>query len=218
MSSYEDYVFHLWPVSKRNQKGHDNSSNKSNLLLQLLAGRWSGRAAVAQGRKSNARAASFRKMEKCGSVIISSACVSTSVNQQRWDVRCCVRDGFQAEARVCLSLRTPFTGVCAVCARRKGKKRSGWKIYLGSLTVYHQTGYNHHGNCPLWTKGELGRGGEESRHKRRSQPCWGCWSDVCSSPCLLQGRFRRNMWKKTLKYNISFWVLIWESALLITEW
>lgn len=148
-------------------------------------------------------------MGKRQSVIMGSTRVSIFVNQQRWDVRCCVCDGVQAPAEVQKqeSLRTPFTEVCTVCARWKGKKRSEWKIYLGSLTDYHQTGYNHHGNCPLRTKGELGRGGEESRHKQCSQPCWGCWSDFWYNPCLLKGCFRKNMWKKH-KYMVTYYYVI----------
>lgn len=177
---FKDYVCHVWPVSKQNQNEHDNSSNESSLLLQLLNGGWFRRAAVAQGRKSNAGAASCRKMEKCLCVIISSACVSTFVNQQRWDVRCCVCDSFQAPAEVqkpeSLSFsENSFNWGVAVCARGKAKK---------------QREYNHHGNCPLRTKGELGRGGQENRHKRRSQPHW---SNFCYSPCLLKRCFTKNM-------------------------
>lgn len=140
---------------------------------------------------------------------------STFVNQQRWDVRCCVCDGFQAPAevqkRVSVFLWELLSLKCALSGKERQRNERVWNIYLGLLTDYHQSGYNHHGNCPLWTKGELGRGGEESRHKRHSQSCWGCWANFCYSPCLLKGCLRKNMWKKknNRHKNIIFPFVSW---------
>lgn len=96
---FRNYVFHLWPVSNQNQN-NTTAVIKETYCCNCLNWRWFRRAAVTEGRKSNTHAGSFRKMGKCRSVITSSVCVSTFVNQQRWDVRSCVCDGFQAPAEM----------------------------------------------------------------------------------------------------------------------
>lgn len=94
-------------------KGTQQSSNESNLLLRLLNGpgeQWFRRAAR-----------SFRKLQKSRPEIISSACVSNFVNQQRWDVLCCVCDIFQAPAEVQKWESLVSPPVTEVLQKEKGK-------------------------------------------------------------------------------------------------
>lgn len=129
-----------------------------------------------------------------------------------------------AETSVSVFLWELLSLKCALCGQEERERNGASEIFIWDRwPTTAKTGYNHHGNCPLWIKGELGRGSEDSRHEQRSQPCWGCLSDFCYSPGILKGCFRKNNYVKK-KHNghkniiFLFCVLIWESALLIPEW